>query len=1057
MKPLKLVISAFGSFCNEETVDFTQLGNKGIFLVTGETGSGKTTIFDALMYALYGNTSGETGDTKGKGIYRSVRDIRSDYAVNDRETYVELTFQHRGVVYHVYRSPAYDRINRKGNISKKNAEAVLDFFDGSQPVVGTKEVTAKITEILGIDQKDFSQLVMIAQGKFRELLTASNERREEIFRKIFSTEIYERFAGRIKEESNSLKKDCDHEKDMFIRALSEISVCEEDDLLYNAFMEWQSQKELYSGETLLPYLIKMIEQDHTKVAESEKEKTEMEESETKLKLQCADAERINKNLQALADCAEEHRILTAQVEDVRLTQEKLTQAAAAEEIRPFYENYKRAAEDTQKAEQDCRQKEEQQKHCAKNLTQAQQRYVIMPDLEKKIQELGSSIQVLEGSRSQYTILTELQKQLKQMQSELEEKQRFCKQTHTLWEQKKARQVQLENILTENKNSAVYLNTFQNEKQRCEDSIKHLDELMSEGRTVGDKKRRYEDLCGQFKAAETDYIQKRSVYEQAEQLFFSAQAGILADKLKDSQPCPVCGSCHHPRKAIKPVQAATQEQLDSYRKKYEESREKYTKFSMDCAAAQSEYETRKDKFFEDTAFLVDEENRVNLKAVWTKIIEEKKHIEQKIQELKIQIENETKKTQLYTEAEIQSQKISKVIEDLAEKEKQLTATVSDIIAGIQGKQVQMKTIQSQLSYTSESDLQKELNFKKQERIKFIRQKEDLQKQLSDAQAAYQSALDLYKEAESRQTAAKEQQTAAQSAYQAALEKEHWSADEFLERVCTKEQKSRMTKTVTDYQKRIAALTEREENLKEQTQGAEMQDLKVLHEQIDAVHQQKDIKEQQIRSLQLRQERNRRCYDDAQSAIKRLKPLQDKYNAYKQLNDTVNGMLRDTARMTFESFVQTFYFDMVLKEANKRFRTMSGGQYELRRREEPISQRGKTGLELNVFDYYTGKERPVQTLSGGEAFMASLSLALGLSDVIQSRKSGIEIDTLFIDEGFGTLDGNVLEQAIHILNDLTAGDKMIGIISHVEGLKGRIDKKIIVQKTPSGSHIAFCGEK
>ncbi|MGN0537514.1 MAG: AAA family ATPase [Acutalibacteraceae bacterium] len=1060
MKPIKLVISAFGSFCNEETIDFTQLGDKGIFLVTGETGSGKTTIFDAIMYALYGSTSGESGDTKGKGIYRSVRNIRSDYAANDRETYVDLTFRHRGVLYRVYRSPKYDRINRKGNVSQKAPEAELYFSNGSKSVIGTKEVTAKITEILGIEQRDFSQIVMIAQGKFRELLTASNERREEIFRKIFSTEIYERFAWRIKEESDRLRKKCTYEEDAFIKALLEIEVYEQDSSFYNDFMEWQSQKDkekLYSGEMLLPHLMTMIEQDCVKAAELEKEKAETEELETKLKLQCVDAERMNKNIQALEDCAEERRKLTEQIEKIEHIQKRLTQAAVAEEIRPFYEDYKRATEDIKRAEQDCRQKVEQQKHHANILAQVRQEYDIVPNLEIKIQELGGSIQVLEESRSKYAILTEFQKQLKQMQSDLERNQSVLQQTHTLWEQKKAKQAQLESILTENKDSAVRLNTLQNEKQRCEDSLKHLNELIAEARTVGDKKKEHEKLCEQFKIAETDYTQKRSVYEQAEHLFFSAQAGILADKLEDNQPCPVCGSCHHPKKAIKPVQTATQEQLDSYRTECEESREKYTKLSADCAAAQSEYETRKEKFFEDTAFLVDEENHANLKVIWAKIAEEKKHTEQKIQELKMQIKNETKKTQLYMTAETQSREIGRTIDELAENEKQLMTAVSERIAAIQGKQAEMKTIQSQLTYVSENDLQNELNSKKQEQTKLMQQKETLQKRFSNAQADYQSALDLYKEAESRQSAAKEKQTYTQSIYQAALEKEQWSATDFLERVCTKEQKAQMTQTVADYQRRMAALTEREENLKEQTKGAKFQDLAVLKEQIDKVHKQREIQERCIRSLHLRYERNSRCYNDAQSALKRFKPLQEKYISYKMLNDTVNGTLSGTAKMTFESFVQTFYFDMVLKEANKRFRTMSGGQYELRRREEPISQKGKTGLELDVFDYYTGKGRPVQTLSGGESFMASLSLALGLSDVIQSRKSGIEIDTLFIDEGFGTLDGNVLEQAVHILNDLTAGDKMIGIISHVEGLKGRIDKKIIVKKTPSGSHIAFCGEK
>ncbi len=1056
MKPIQLVISAFGSFCGKESIDFTKLGDKGIFLVTGETGSGKTTIFDAIMYALYGSTSGETGDTKDKGEARSIRNIRSDYAVHNTETYVELTFRHRGMVYRIYRSPAYDRINSKGNIRKKSAEAELYLCDGACLAAGTKDVTAKVTEILGIGQKDFLQLVMIAQGKFRELLTASNEKREEIFRKIFSTEIYERFTERMKEESIHWTKEYLDEKYKFADSLSSIKVSEEYDF-YDSFNEWCSgqNRDFYDGTIFLPKLAEMIEQDREKETVLKKAKAETEELENRLNLQYNNAERINKSIEMLENCKREYLALTSKGDSIKCMCEELTEAETAEEIRPLYEADQRAAEDLKKAEQNCTEKQKYQKLQAAVLEDARKKCGIIPSLEQKIQEVGGFIQILRESRSQYAVLTELQKQLKQIQFELKRSRQICEKTHISWEHKRAEQAQLEKVLTENKDSAVRLNALQNEKQKAEEILKRLNDLIDEAKTIGSKKKAYEAYCEQFRVAQADYKQRRSVYEQAEDLFFSAQAGILAERLEENQPCPVCGSCHHPKKAIKPAQTATQEQLDNYRQTYERSQNEYTKIFGICTAAKSEYNTLKEKFFRDTAFLVDEENSTNLSVIWAEIIAQKRLIQQNIQNLEKQIANEMRKTQTYITAEQQSRRVSQEIEVLAENEKRLTMELSDNEAAERAKQAEIKTVQSQLMYASEEILQEQMTLKTQERTKYIQEKEDLQRQLSNAQEVCRSALDLCSEAESHRNAVKEQQAAAQSDFQTVLKKVQWHTEEFLAKIRTKEQRDEMRQFIDIYREQMTILTEREKNLNEQIKGAVFQDLTILREQINEAHQQKEIQEENLRILQRRQEENSYQYDKALCSMKRIEILQDRYTSYKRLSDTVSGTLSGTARITFESFVQTFYFDMVLKEANKRFKVMSSGQYELRRK-KPTSLQGKTGLDLDVFDYYTGKSRPVQTLSGGESFMASLSLALGLSDIIQSRKGGIEIDTLFIDEGFGTLDEKVLEQAIHILNVLTEGDKMIGLISHVEALKGRIDKKIIVQKTPSGSHIIFCGE-
>lgn len=192
---------------------------------------------------------------------------------------------------------------------------------------------------------------------------------------------------------------------------------------------------------------------------------------------------------------------------------------------------------------------------------------------------------------------------------------------------------------------------------------------------------------------------------------------------------------------------------------------------------------------------------------------------------------------------------------------------------------------------------------------------------------------------------------------------------------------------------------------------------------------------------------------ESGSRKLLEAEQGYELLAGLSDTANGELRGKQKLAFEQYIQIVFFGQIIQEANKRFSVMTDGRYLLKRREDASNLRSQTGLELNVFDYYTGRLRSVQSLSGGEAFKASLSLALGLADVVQQYAGGIQLDAVFIDEGFGSLDHESLNQAIRILNDLAGSSRLAGIISHVEELKERIDRKIVVKKGTAGSTLAL----
>lgn len=1058
MKPMILIMSAFGSFVQKETVDFTKLGDKGIFLITGETGAGKTTIFDAIMFALYGSTSGDAGDSKNKNDCRDTKNIRSDYADLSVKTFVDFTFMHRGKEYRICRYPKQPYLTKRGTIGEKTADAILYLPDG-EVVDGFREATAKVTEILGIEQKDFCQLVMIAQGKFRDLLLAGNEKRGEIFRKIFSTEIYEQFAIKLKLQTKELLKEYEEANISFARALRDIEIPRENPL-YDEFSAWRELKDervVYRGEELLPAIFESIEEDGKKLEKVNAEKIRLEETEKTLSVQYAQAVDMNESLKKLEECKLELEALKNIEEEIRLIYRRLEQTARAEEIKPYYEAYGRSVREHTKAEDDLGKKTAQKQECVYILEKAKSDYEAALPLEEKLQKENAELRILKSSLEKFAEIDSALLQIEEIKEECEKAKSEYDQNHARLEQTKNEQAQNDRVLEETKDCMVRLGNAQNKHERLTEFLKRLKALIVDAKNVKEEKNRYNQLQKEFICEKQAYEQKRSIYEHEEALFFSAQAGILAEKLTDGVPCPVCGSCHHPQKAAKPSRISTQAELDSLRKDCEQAREAWTQKSSACSASDASVKTLTSLFFQHAKELLGSEYSEDLRTVWQTIQSKTEAAQCEIFELDRQIKEENKKCEVYAQAEAKSRKLNEYIEQLTQNESVLTKRVSEHEARYRENLASVKTMRSNLPFASKEELQRVLT-QREQILKETKDKiEQAQKRYSDARAALLSAENMCVELRERCAASEQKKNRETESYNLRLQEENWTEAEFLSALIPKEEREKSAQKAEEYQKQVTILSEREKSLEQLTKNAVVSDTDTLQSKIAQVHAEKEKTEVIYRSLHISYDRNRRCYDEAKTALQDIKPKREQYHSFKLLNDTVNGSLAKTAKISFESFVQTFYLDKVLEDANKRFREMSGGQYILKRREEPTSQQSKSGLELDVFDYYTGKVRPVQTLSGGESFMASLSLALGLSDVIQSRKGGMEIDTLFIDEGFGTLDGNALEEAIHILNDLTAGDKLIGIISHVAELKERVDKKIIVKKMRSGSRIVFCGEK
>ena len=744
MRPLKLTMSAFGPYAQQTEIDFEKLGERGLYLITGDTGAGKTTIFDALIFALYGEASGNLRENSM---------FRSKYAEAQTPTWVELTFLYRGKVYVVRRNPEYQRPKDRGEgMTMQKADAVLTYPDG-HVVTKVKEVTAAVTELIGLNRSQFMHIAMIAQGNFQQLLVAKTEERGKIFREIFHTKPYLALQ-------EQLKMDAAKEKSAYETGC--ISIFQYMDSIYcepehPCHLLTDQAKRSKSVETLPEFISELTELVETERGYLKKLSENLRQIEEKLAETTRQLGRIETAKRARGQLARAQEIISA--EEVRLPQ--LAEAFEKEQ---------------------------------KNGPQIEALALQIRQDEQQAQEAYRANRALEAAK----------KQMEQAQREY---------------------------------------------------LKNTEEVRV----------------------------KREYYQRLERLFFDAQAGILAAALKEGEKCPVCGSVHHPQPAVLLQEAPTQKQLQAEKEALHYLEGKTVELSNRAGAARGQAERAKE--------------------------------------------------------EAQNQQKQVVPAEQIEKKRQ--------------------------------------------------HKKQMEERLETARREYEKCNRLL------------------------------------------EQNRLLVKTLREQQAEV--------QLEKET---ELQEKCVKLKQEKAVLQ----RENETYSVQMRT--NERALKEIDKRAKAVKQTEQTYIWLKALSETANGMVKGKDRVTLETYIQMMYFERIIARANVRLMVMSGGQYEFQRRKEADKRNSQSGLELDVIDHYNGTVRSVKTLSGGETFQASLSLALGFSDEIQSQAGGIQLDTMFVDEGFGSLDEEALSQAIKALTELTEGNRLVGIISHVTELKERIEHQIVVTKERSG---------
>ena len=920
MRPLTLEITGFGTYCQTTHIDFSKFGSSGLYLITGDTGSGKTTIFDAITYALYGVVNGSD---------RQVNMLRSTFADLDTPTEVKLTFEYNGQVYKVERNPKYERRAKKGEgTTIQNADATLTKPEGSV-ITQESKVTAAVTELLRIDRDQFSQIVMIAQGEFRKLLMSDTTSRQDIFRKLFKTEYYKTLQERLSAEAGKLDDSCDDLRKRIKQSVDNL-VCDPDDVLSLELNKAKSGS--LPVEETIALTKKIIEKDQAQKDSLEKQ--------------------IEKNDKELSD-------ITASLAKAEKKQEmEQEQVELTKNIENFTEQVKAAEQ-----------------------VLAEQKKL---ETERKKKEDACAVQ--KQALPQYDELDQLENEIAQTQNLItEKKDKDAQALEKLGELKKEKETITASLkeLAGSDAKVVELNGL---REKLTDRSQQLDEVL---KLAAENKELFSKLTEsqkKYKQAQTEYAAADSLYKEKRRLFMDQQAGILAEELVEGEPCPVCGSKTHPSPAVKTKDAPSQEELNVLEQNALDAQSVEQKLNDKCISAKTAYDAAKENIF------------TQFKKLFGKEAETEGSDESKIEKLceqeKSKLENELNENQKAlttaqqnaakkTEYEERQPELEAELTQQEKDEREIAQSVTGLTEKLNGQQNQKKALQDKLDFES--------------RDKAMESIQELENQIQKMKQEFEEAQKNHEQANTALNNAKGK-----------LEQNEKQLETFEE---------------IDTQKLF-------QNKNEFT---------VLKQELDG----------KKTDVQTRITQNQNALKQIEQWADELGALENKYTWVSSLSKTANGMLSDgKEKIKLETFIQMNYFDKILAHANRRLMIMSDNQYELVRKKEAADLRSQTGLELDVIDHYNGGIRSVKTLSGGESFQASLALALGLSDEVRRSSGGIKIDSMFVDEGFGTLDSDTLQKAFKALSDTTEGNRLIGIISHVDLLKEKIDRQIVVKKERTG---------
>ena len=876
MKPIQLVLSAFGPYVERPVIDFSALGEEGLFLIAGDTGAGKTTIFDAISFALYGEASGGKEKRKSKSFH-------SDYVSDQTETYVELTFRHRGETWWIRRNLEYQRPAKKKKdgmetTTRQAADAQMRNEDTGEEILRMDDVNRRVRELLGLTQDQFTQTVMIAQGDFLKILTASSDDRKKLFRDLFHTNLYVDLQSRLQEKNRA----CADEQ----KALEQVILSAEGKIDPEAEFAEREILLSYCGQiqhtdALCALLARLIEQEKAAQEQARAQKKEAADQIGALIAAVTEGERVNRDFADWEGKRARLAALTAGQGEIDAQRAALAAARRAQQLETDEALMRRTRRD------------------------------------------------MDAQRAA----------LSEAQAALEQAEKALPEAETRMKEAESRGGEIHALLAQAK--------------QMEDCLPVLGEVERLKAALDTQKRELQRLTA-------DSSRAQAAYTAAQNSYYLSQAGLLARELKAGQPCPVCGSTAHPCPAQITPETVTRQALEQAAKRRETAEKAQSDAATRLAANRAALDEREDR----------------------------------LRALKIGAD---------------------------ETRQRLAARID-------------------AAHQAAADRQREIDAAR-----------SAYQTLDKRKTAAQSAVD----AAQKQLTALEKDLRAQTEAFEQKRAAHGFEDEASYRLAkrTNADIERLDREIRNYDEQKRTLAAQTHELEDKLSGRQRTDLAALQNRraaaLDRQAKAENAEKAMVRKLTLHESAEREIRQ-ANAAIQKKR---GKWQIIQELYTCCAGIAAGNprAKLTFEAYVQQYYFRFVVAAANKRLTRLTDGMFTLRVMREAANRVSQSGLDLEVLDRSTGQARDVSTLSGGESFLASLALALGLSDAVQSQSGQIRMDAMFIDEGFGSLDENALRSSIDVLLELADGKRLIGIISHVQELEERIDKQIVVTKTPNGSTV------
>lgn len=1023
MKPIELTMQAFGPYIEKATLDFEKVHQDGLFLITGPTGSGKTTLFDAISYALYGSASGSV---------RSSDNFRSDFAPDSLDTYVSFTFEYAGKIIRIQRSPRYF----KEGFKTPKPHTVSLFMDGME-ISGVSDVAEKIDQIIGLDENQFRQIVMIAQGEFTKLIFASSKEKEEIFRKIFNTLSFKQMTDVLAEKAKMIRKDVERYQTQSLTMVEGFTI-------HSSF---QTPKFASMHPDHLLDFLKDNQQKHQSELGQAIAQSEVMEKRVKELKEIVEVKKKQKEMR------EELTLKTSQFEQLAKQQKEMDLKKVLIEQGRRYQmclvDYQATQINEQRIEKTqlaITKSEEEAEKLSNNLTEVSLRYEQFlqsyQHLDKYQKQINSNTMLLDKLE---------QKQEYERQMDAWDKQLKLQEIEVLNKQKQMDSITLklvskQEIIQQEHEWLAKQSSLRLEESKVEQSIKEWQTIKTLVDSLSELIHQEKQLKESFLRADETVKQARMYLANIQSQFYQSTVGVLAQSLEDHSPCPVCGSKEHPRKAQVSSHHISEQKLQDVTDECNQKEDVMKQQHALLVSVRSEIAAKQQQI--DQMGLVCESSGKGTDEVDSKL----NHLKQVQLNISMQLTQVAQQFTLILQAKEEVKQLNELYKSNSEEVSSLQQIIRSIQTSIISNQKLIESLK--IVWPAGIVTVEDLLKRQTELIEDVKtlnhQFEALNREkqaIEHQQSSIRGSLETLKESIRDLYVSKEQLE--KQLLKTLAEHQFEGIDQFLSAKVEKDALHSYQTQLEQYQKEWSVLKNAIESLTNALEGVsrfDYDEVKESFDQLEAEHKQQSALVISSQHVVLQ---NESILHRLTANAKKLKKESEYLRQLEHLRDIASG--KNAKRISFERFVLIHYFQSIIVAANARLSKMTDGRYRLLTKETDLKGAAQRGLDLDVFDTSSGKARDIKTLSGGESFKAALALALGCSDVIVNSAGGITMNTLFIDEGFGSLDPESLDQALKTLIDLRYDDKIIGIISHVSTLKEQIDTKVVIEKLDIGSRI------